>query len=187
MPSEPALRTARLALRRWRDRDRDGFAALNADPVVMAHFPALLSPERSDMVLDLIERGFDEDGFGLWAVEDRASGTLLGMTGLQRVPFLAPFTPAVEVGWRLFAFAWGRGYATEAATAALDHGFGAAGLDEIVAMTTPANTRSLAVMERLGMTHDADGDFDHPRVPASHPLRRHVLYRIGARAWSERG
>ncbi len=172
-----------MCLRRWRDCDRDGFAALNADPVVMAHFPSVLTRERSDAVMDLIEAGFDRDGFGLWAVQERASGELVGLTGLARVPFPAPSTPAVEVGWRLFPRFWGRGYATEAAAAALGFGFGAGGLAEIVAMTTPANTRSIAVMERLGMTRDAADDFDHPRLPAGHRLRRHVLYRILAGAW----
>jgi RimJ/RimL family protein N-acetyltransferase len=180
------LTTERLVLRRWRDDDRDAFAALNADAVVMEHFPAVLTRERSETVLDLIEAGFDEHGFGLWAVEERPGGRLLGMTGLQRVPFLAPFTPAVEVGWRLFPFAWGRGYATEAASAALDHGFGPARLPQIVALTTPANRRSLAVMERLGMTRDAADDFEHPRLPAGHRLRRHLLYRIDAGTWRPR-
>jgi ribosomal-protein-alanine N-acetyltransferase len=176
----PVLETERLRLRRWRDDDREAFAALNADPIVMAHFPALLSRERSDAVLDLIEGGFEDHGFGLWAVEQRDSGELLGMTGLQAVPFLAPFTPAVEVGWRLFTTAWGHGYATEAATASLRFGFETAGLAEIVAMTTPANARSIAVMERLRMSRERADDFEHPRLPAGHALRRHVLYRISA-------
>ena len=140
------LETERLVLRRWHEGDRAGFAAMNADPQVMEHFPSVYTRERSDMVMDAIEQGFEAHGFGLWALEERASGALLGMAGLQHVPFLAPFTPAVEVGWRLVPSAWGRGFATEAATAALAHGFEAAGLAEIVAMTAPANTRSQAVM-----------------------------------------
>jgi ribosomal-protein-alanine N-acetyltransferase len=174
------LQTERLLLRRWREDDREGFAALNADPVVMAHYPALLSRAESDALLERIEERFERDGFGLWAVEERSSGELLGVTGIQRVPFVAPFTPAVEVGWRLARAAWGYGYATEAATAALAFGFESVGLDEIVAMTTPPNRRSIAVMERLGMRRDPAGDFDHPRMPEGHELRRHILYRVRA-------
>jgi len=180
------LTTERLLLRRWRAGDREAFAALNADPEVMAHFPARLSRAESDAMVDRFEAGIEADGFGLWAVEERSSGVLLGATGLNRVGFAAPFVPAVEVGWRFVRAAWGQGFATEAAGAALSFGFDVAGLDEIVAMAVPHNERSLAVMDRLGMQRDPDGDFDHPRVPVG-PLRRHVLYRIDAPAWRERG
>jgi ribosomal-protein-alanine N-acetyltransferase len=179
------LETERLLLRRWREQDRDAFAAMNSDPVVMEHFVSVLSRAESDALLDRIEARFARDGFGLWAVEERGSGELLGFTGIQRVPFVAPFTPAVEVGWRLRRAVWGHGYATEAATAALAFGFGTAGLGEIVAMTTPSNERSIAVMERLGMRRDPDADFDHPRIPAGHPLRRHILYRVRAGVYSQ--
>jgi len=179
------LTTDRLLLRRWREEDRDGFAAMNSDPVVMEHFVSVLSRAESDALLDRIEAGFARDGFGLWALEERSSASLMGMTGIQRVPFCAPFTPAVEVGWRLRASAWGGGYATEAASAAVAFGFDTAGLEEIVAMTTPSNSRSIAVMERLGMQRDRDADFDHPRIPAGHPLRRHILYRVQAGVHSQ--
>jgi len=185
MPPDLALTTERLVLRRWRDGDRGAFAALNADPQVMAHFPARLSRAESDEMMDRLEAAFDADGFGFWAVEERGSGLLLGATGLNRVGFEAPFVPAVEVGWRFVRAAWGRGYATEAAGAALSFGFDDAGLDEIVAMAVPHNERSLAVMDRIGMRRDPDGDFDHPRVPPG-PLQRHVLYRIEASAWRKR-
>jgi ribosomal-protein-alanine N-acetyltransferase len=180
------LTTARLLLRQWRAEDRDAFAALNADPEVMAHFPARLSREESDAMMDRLEAGIEADGFGLWAVQERRTGVLLGTTGLGRVSFAAPFVPAVEVGWRFVRAAWGHGFATEAAGAALSFGFDAAELDEIVAMAVPHNRRSLAVMDRLGMQRDPDGDFDHPRVPVG-PLQRHVLYRIDAPAWRGRG
>jgi len=151
---------------------------MNADPVVMEHFPSLLTPGQSAALVDRIERHLDAEGFGLWAVEVPGVASFIGFVGLQRVAFEAPFTPAVEVGWRLDAAHWGRGYATEAALACLDVGFGPTGLDEIVSMTTPGNLRSQRVMERIGMRRDSDGDFDHPRIAEGHPLRRHVLYRL---------
>lgn len=163
-------------LRRWREDDKEPFAALNADPVVMEHFPATLSREDSDALAERIEAGFDEHGFGLWAVE--ADGEFIGFTGLSVPRFTAPFTPCVEIGWRLARSAWGRGYATEAARASLEDGFGRAGLTEVISFTAVQNVRSQAVMGRLGMTHDPADDFDHPALPAGHPLRRHVLYRI---------
>lgn len=152
----------------------------------MTHFPALLSREQSDAMIDYLETRFDLDGFGFWAIENRGSGLLLGAAGLNRVGFEAPFVPAVEVGWRFSRAAWGHGYATEAAAAALSFAFDVAGLEEIVAMAVPRNERSLAVMDRLGMRRDPNADFDHPRVPPG-PLQRHVLYRIDAQAWGERG
>ncbi len=172
------LRTERLLLRRWRPADRAPFAAMNADPRVMEHFPAPLTRAESDALVDRIEAAFETRGFGLWALEERAGGAFLGFTGLIEPTFAAPFTPAIEIGWRLAAPAWGHGYATEAARAALAFGFDEAGASEIVSMTTVANARSRAVMRRLGMTRDPADDFDHPLLPAGHPLRRHVLYRI---------
>jgi RimJ/RimL family protein N-acetyltransferase len=177
------LRTERLLLRRWREEDRDGFAALNADPVVMEHFPAPLTRARSDLVFDLFDVDLEANGFGIWAVDEVRSGELVGFAGLARVSFLAHFTPAVEVGWRLVPRAWGRGYATEAATAALGFAFETIGLDEVVSFTATTNRRSIAVMERLGMTHDGAEDFNHPQIASSHPLCRHVLYRASAERW----
>ena len=175
------LVTDRLILRRWRPEDRAPFAAMNADPVVMEHFPAPLTASESDALVDRIEAGFDARPFGLWALERRADGAFLGFTGLSDVGFDAHFTPAVEVGWRLAAFAWGQGYASEAARASLRHGFDTVGLAQIVSFTARRNTRSSAVMERIGMTRDPADDFDHPRLAAGHPLRPHVLYRIRPR------
>ena len=159
------LRTERLLLRRWRDQDRAPFAALNADPVVMEHFPATLTRVESDAMVDRIEAHFAEYGYGLWAVE--VDGRLAGFTGLAWQQGL-PFSPALEVGWRLAAECWGKGYATEAARAALDVGLRHA--PSIVSMTALANERSQRVMERLGLRRE--GEFDHPRSP-----ERHVLYR----------
>jgi RimJ/RimL family protein N-acetyltransferase len=120
-------------------------------------------------------------------VEVNDGAAFVGFVGLQHVNFEAPFAPAVEIGWRLARSAWGHGYATEAALATLEFGFEALELREIVACTTPANLRSRAVMERLGMTRDPREDFDHPEVAAGHPLCRHVLYRLDAAAWRTRG
>jgi RimJ/RimL family protein N-acetyltransferase len=174
----PELRTERLLLRRWRESDREPFAALNADPAVMEHFPATLARADSDLLIDRIEARFDELGYALWAVEVVDGGAFAGFVGLAPATFEAHFTPAVEVGWRLAREHWGRGYATEAARAVLAFGFGQVGLDEIVSFTVPANVRSWSVMERLGMTRDPADDFDHPVIPPGHPLRRHVLYRL---------
>ena len=173
------LQTERLVLRRWRDDDREPFAALNADPVVMEHFPAPLSRQESDALVDRIEAGFREHGFGWWAVE--ADGAFLGFTGLSVPSFEADFLPSVEIGWRLARSAWGRGLATEAATAALEVAFGPLGLAEVVSFTATTNSASEAVMRRIGMTRA--GTFEHPRVPEGHVLREHVLYRAEATTW----
>jgi RimJ/RimL family protein N-acetyltransferase len=179
----PLLATERLVLRGWRDTDREPFARLNADAKVMEHFPELLSRPASDAFVRRIETSFRERGYGLWAVERRSDGAFIGFAGLIEQTFEAPFTPAVEVGWRLALEAWGNGYATEAAREAIRFGFVQAGLDEIVSMTTLANARSRRVMEKLGMTHDPADDFEHPRVPPG-PLRRHVLYRLPRARWA---
>src|SRR5262249_53002688 len=152
--------------------------AMNADPRVMEHFPAPLSRAESDAAVARIERHFDDHGFGLWAVEVTGIVPFAGFVGLSVPNFTAPFMPCVEVGWRFAADCLGRGYGTEGARAAAAFGFEALGLDEIVSFTTSGNTRSIRVMERLGMTHDPIDDFDHPGLPADHPLRRHVLYRL---------
>jgi RimJ/RimL family protein N-acetyltransferase len=181
MGERDELGTPRLLLRRWRLSDRGPFASLNADPEVMEYFPSLLTREQSDRLVERIEAEFERRGHGLWALQTRAEAAFIGFAGLAAVPFEAGFTPAVEVGWRLARPAWGRGYATEAARAALAFGFDELGLDEIVSFAVPGNSRSLAVMERIGMKHDPAGDFDHPGLPAGHPLSRHLLYRVGSR------
>jgi RimJ/RimL family protein N-acetyltransferase len=172
------LETERLLLRGWHDDDRAAFAALNADPEVMRYFPSVLTRTESDAVVDRIVRSFEVDGFGLWAVEERASRRFLGFTGLARPGFDAHFMPAVEIGWRLARAAWGRGFATEAARASAAFAFDDLGLAELVSFTAEQNARSRAVMRRLGMWHASAGDFDHPDLPPGHPLRRHVLYRL---------
>ncbi|WP_243713324.1 GNAT family N-acetyltransferase [Actinomadura sp. 6K520] len=175
------MRTERLVMRRWTDGDREPFAALNADPEVMRHFPAPLTRAESDALIASFEARFEEDGFGFWALETAGAGEFVGFTGLSAVRFPAPFAPAVEIGWRLARSAWGHGYATEAARRALRFAFDG-GLDEVVSFTAAANARSRAVMERIGMTRDPADDFDHPLVADGHHLKRHVLYRITAAA-----
>lgn len=170
--------TRRLRLRQWSDTDLEPLAALNADPVVMRHFPTTLAPAESAAMLDRMRSRLAEEGWGLWALEIRNTGEFIGLTGLAIPRFDADFTPAVEVGWRLARRSWGQGYATEAARAAVAYGFDELELDEIVSFTTVANLASRAVMERLGMTHDSADDFDHPLLAEHHPLRRHVLYRL---------
>jgi ribosomal-protein-alanine N-acetyltransferase len=177
------IRTDRLLLRPWRPADRQPFARLNADPEVMEFFVSPLTREQSDAFVDRIEAGFAEHGFGVWAVEEVATGGFIGFTGLLHQTFEASFTPAFEIGYRLARHAWGHGYATEAAREAVRFGFEQAGLPEIVSMTAVGNVRSRAVMHKLGMTYDPADDFDHPRVPDGHPLKRHVLYRLTAQRW----
>lgn len=177
------LLTDRLLLRQWRESDRATWAALNADPEVMAHFPAPLTRAQSDAFVTWAAEHIRRHGWGLWAVEVRASGEFIGDIGLMEVTFDAPFAPAVEIGWRLAKEAWGHGYATEGAQAALAHGFRELGLDEIVSFTTTTNVPSQRVMQRIGMRHDASGDFEHPRIQRGDRLCRHVLYRIDAATW----
>jgi RimJ/RimL family protein N-acetyltransferase len=169
------IETPRLVLRRWREEDRAPFAALNADPAVMEYLPKVLEREESDA---LFERIVKTD---LFAVETQADGIFVGFIGLSRPRFEAHFTPCTEVAWRLTRAAWGHGYATEGARAALAFGFETLGLEEIVSFTVPANVRSRRVMEKLGMTHSPEDDFDHPAMPEGHPLRRHVFYRLRRR------
>jgi ribosomal-protein-alanine N-acetyltransferase len=172
------LQTDRLFLRDWEERDLGPFAAMNADPRVMEFFPSLCSRQESDEMVARLRQSIAENGFGFFALESRDSAEFIGFTGLFRPRFQAHFMPAVEIGWRLKADAWGQGYASEAARACLCHGFGCLGLEEIVAFTAAVNRRSIAVMERIGMTRRPDEDFEHPKLPERHPLRPHVLYRI---------
>src|SRR5688500_18589223 len=145
------LQTDRLILRAWRDDDLAPFAALGADPQVMEHLPALLTRDESDALVGRIRAHFDRHGFGLWAVEAPGVADFVGFVGLSVPAFEAPFMPAVEIGWRLGSPFWGRGYALEAAQAAMHDGFGRLGLAELVSMTVPDNQRSQRVMQRLGM------------------------------------
>lgn len=168
----------RIILRRWRPEDLDGLAAMHADPEVMRHLMPIDGRAGSDAVGARIQRHFDTHGFGLWVIDVPGVSAFIGYTGLVHVPYEATFTPAIEIGWRIQRAYWGHGYVSEAARLSLQDGFGRLGLREVIALTVPANVRSQAVMTRLGMRRDPAEDFDHPLVPAGHPLRRHVLYRL---------
>jgi RimJ/RimL family protein N-acetyltransferase len=172
------LTTPRLILRHWRHSDRIPFQAINADPRVMEFMPGPLFPQQSDDLIARIELHFHHHGFGLCAAEDIETKTLIGFIGLNIPSYDAPFMPAVEIGWRLAADYWGRGFATEGARAVVDHAFNALQLNSLVAFTVPGNLRSRRVMEKLGMTHNPADDFDHPSLPPGHRFRRHVLYRL---------
>jgi RimJ/RimL family protein N-acetyltransferase len=182
-PEEEIL-TDRLILRRWRASDREPFATMNADPLTMRFMPRLLEREQSDGFVDRIEDHFAGQGWGLWALEVRGQAPFIGFTGLWPAVLDAPFCPATEVGWRLTPSAWGQGYASEAARAALRVGFEGLGLPEIVSFTAVLNEPSWRVMERIGMRRDLDGDFDHPSIEPEHRLRPHVLYRLEASEWA---
>lgn len=178
MSDGPTLRTERLLLRPWRDADLDPYAALNADPEVMRFMPALLTRGESARSMESIRAHFAEHGYGRWAVEIPGVAPFIGFVGLGWAPFEAHFTPACEVGFRLAAAHWRKGYATEASRAAIDHGFTRAGLDEIVSFTATINLPSQGVMKKLGLRRDPADDFDHPNLPSGHRLRRHVLFRL---------
>jgi RimJ/RimL family protein N-acetyltransferase len=173
-----ALRTPRLLLREWRDADIEPFVALSADAEVMELLLGPFDRARSELWAAGKRDFWRENRYGEWVVEAPGEAEFVGVVGLSRITYEARFTPTVEAAWRLARPYWGRGYAYEAARAAIEDGFARIGLTEIVAVTTPANRRSWRVMERLGMVRDLDGDFDHPRVPGGHPLKRHVLYRL---------
>lgn len=183
----PTLTTERLVLRPWRDSDLEPFAALNADPAVMEHFPATLTTAQATALAEGIREDMAERGFGWWAAEAPGVAPFIGFIGLSVPEFGAHFLPpgkrVVEVGWRLARAHWGHGYATEGARACLRFGFQELRLPEIVSFTAVQNTRSQAVMQRLGMRRDPADDFDHPKLPPGHRLARHVLYRLNCTEW----
>lgn len=170
------LRTEQLLLRQWRESDRDPWAALNADPEVMRHFPSTLTREQSDDFVDRHHALIEQQGWGLWAAEVPGVAPFIGFIGLNPPGFDAEFTPCVEVGWRLASAHWGKGYAPEGARAVLAHAWDGLGLDDVVSFTVVGNANSRRVMEKIGMTFERE--FDHPSLPPGDPLRRHVLYRI---------
>ena len=176
------IATDRLILRDWTESDLAPFAEMNACPQVCEFLSRTLSKEQSDTFVRNIADHFRGNGYGLYALEVKASGTFIGFTGLSVPSFAAHFMPTVEIGWRLARAYWGQGYATEAAKAVIAHGFDRLGLREIVSFTVPANMRSRAVMEKIGLRRDGRDDFDHPKLPEGHRLRRHVLYRL-QRSW----
>ncbi len=176
--STTTLKTKRLILRSWKEGDLEPFARLNADPRVMEYFPSVLSKEESDQMVKRIQAKIEERGWGWWAVSAPGVADFIGFIGLNAVTFSAHFSPAVEIGWRLAFDYWGKGFATEGALACLKYGFETLHLSEIVSFTAVKNSRSRAVMEKIGMHRDPKDDFDRPELEEGHPLRRHVLYRI---------
>ena len=169
--------SARVRLRQWKTQDRAPFAQLNADPQVMEHFPGTLTRAESDAMVDRLHRFIARNGWGFWAAEHRDSGQFMGFVGLNVPTAALPFAPCVEIGWRLLPDYWGQGLAHEAANAALQVAFLQLELDEVVAFTALSNTRSMTLMQRLGMRRSAD-TFEHPALPRGHRLRSHCLYRI---------
>jgi RimJ/RimL family protein N-acetyltransferase len=176
-PSE--LVTSRLRLRRLRDEDIEPFAAMNADVRVMEFFPRPWSPEESKAALVRIEEGFQDRGFGIYAVDCQSA--FAGIVGLSVPSFEAHFTPCVEILWRLIPQFWERGFASEAAEAVLKMGYQTLAIPEVVAFTVVDNVRSISVMERLGMQRDLTEDFNHPAVEESR-LKGHLLYRAYVRS-----
>jgi len=175
-----SLETPRLLLRQWQASDIESFAAMNGDPRVMEFFPALMKADQSREMVKNIEAHFQRNGFGLWAAELRQTGEFIGFVGLSRPTFEAHFTPCVEIGWRLAHAFWGQGYAPEAAQEVIRAGFEQLNLAEIVSFTATINTRSIRVMEKIGMHSQPSETFAHPRLADGHPLQMHVLYRISS-------
>lgn len=172
------LETERLLLRNWQPEDLQPFSLINQDPIVMKHFPNTLDLKQTQALVERIEKHFSEHGYGLYACILKETQQCIGFVGLNQPSFDAPFMPAVEIGWRLAFDCHGKGYATEAARQILNFAFTELGLDEVISFTVPANKPSIRVMEKIGMIRDLNGDFFHPALPAGHPLKLHVLYRL---------
>jgi RimJ/RimL family protein N-acetyltransferase len=174
------LATPRLLLRPWQDRDREPFAAINADPIVMTYFAAPMTLSETDETMARYNMQLARDGFTMFAAEETATGELIGIIGMQTMHTIVPNLPqpAVEIGWRLRRESQGQGLATEGARALIEHAFNKLHLPELAAITATGNAASRRVMEKLGMTHRPDLDFDHPGIPTGHPHQRHVLYQL---------
>ncbi|MCC6597702.1 MAG: GNAT family N-acetyltransferase [Alphaproteobacteria bacterium] len=171
------IETPRLILREWKESDRAPFASINQDPLVMEHLPRALDEKASNKLVDRFQKNIKENGYGLYAIERKEDGEFVGFAGLEKVPFDAHFTPAVEIAWRLDYEYWGQGYGMETGKAILDHAFNKLGMKEVVAFTVHDNARTISLLEKLGMKHDTEGDFDYPGLRKGHPFGRFVLYR----------
>lgn len=172
------LETERLILRAWHDDDLELMLDINQDPKVMEYFPSVLGLAETDLLIQKIRKHYDEHGFTLYAVERKDTHEFIGFIGLLSVGFEAKFTPAFEIGWRLSSEHWGQGFAPEGAQAVLDYAFNELDIPEIVSFTTVGNLKSRRVMEKIGLTHNPDDDFEHPKLPDDSPLKRHVLYKL---------
>ncbi len=177
------IETERLILREWKEEDKAPFARMNADPMVMEFFPRRLTENDSNHLVDRFQKHFETSGFGFYAVELKKTGDFMGFAGLQAVEMAVPFTPAVEIAWRLDYEYWGKGYATEAAQTVLGHGFTELKLKEIVAYAVHDNSRAIKLIEKIGMKRDPKMDFDYPHLPKDHPLGRFVLYRMAKKQY----
>ncbi len=182
MPTE--IQTDRLLLRQWRSTDLPAFRAMSACDEVMKYFPNKLSATESDALADRLSKLISSRGWGLWAVEERSSKKFIGFTGLHQAPEALPFSPALEIGWRLSKESWGKGFATEAAKAALDFAFKKLESQEIVSFTSLNNLASQRVMQRIGL-ENTESNFLHPNIPADSPLKEHVLYKITSKQWAQ--
>jgi RimJ/RimL family protein N-acetyltransferase len=172
------IETERLILRTWQAEDADSYFQINQDPKVIEFLAGSMSIEQVYDFITKTNEHQEDHGYSLWAAELKNTNELAGFIGLRYIDFDLPFTPAVEIGWRLGSQYWGKGYATEGAKAVLDFGFNKLGLTEIVSFTVPANKRSIAVMKRIGIKRDKSGDFAHPKLSSDHPLSLHILYRL---------
>lgn len=177
------LQTPRLILRTWQESDIPLMAAISSDPVVMEFFPSLQDYDHTQKMVEYIMQHHEQHGYGLYAVELKDTQEFIGFVGLDRTRFTIPSiqlenVEVVEIGWRLSAKHWNKGYATEAATAVLNYAFNVLKIPEIFSFTAVVNQRSRHVMEKIGLQYSSDFDFDHPKLPEGHPLRRHVLYRL---------
>lgn len=172
------IETERLILRTWEKEDAEAYFQINQDPKVIEFLLGPLTMEQvNDFILQMNSQS-DKRGYAAWAVCLKETSELIGFIGLNYIEWESPFTPAVEVAWRLGSQFWGRGYATEGAKAALEYGFKNCGLKEIIAITVPANVRSIRVMEKIGLKRDFNNDFAHPKLSIDHPLSQHILYRL---------
>ncbi|MGE6441810.1 GNAT family N-acetyltransferase [Psychrobacter sp. NPDC078409] len=178
------IETERLYLRQWQASDFAPFAEMNANPEVMEYFPKLLTTSMSNAIAKKCQSLINDNGWGFWAVSLKETDTFIGMVGLNHTHADMPFSPAVEIAWRLHNDYWGLGYATEAARASLNFAFDTLGLDEVVAFTAVINKRSQLVMERLGMTNTQE-NFFHPMLESNHRLAEHVLYKTTRQQWKD--
>lgn len=174
------IETERLILRTWEQKDAEPYFHINQDPKVLEFLRGPLTMQQINDFIPAVNQHQEKHGYTLWATELKETGQLIGFVGLNYTDWPAPFTPAVEIGWRLGSQYWQKGYATEAAKASLDYGFKKCKLQEIVSFTVPANIRSIRVMEKIGLKRDWNGDFSHPKLPIDHQLSLHVLYRLKA-------
>lgn len=172
------LETDRLILRTLEMSDLEEMTKINQDPKVMEFFPGLQDKEQTKAFIERVQKHYNEHGYSLFAVVLTEMNTFIGFVGLLTVGFNEHFTPATEIGWRLSSNYWGKGFATEAARAVLEYAFDVLNIESLVSFTTVDNLKSRRVMENLGMTHNTEDDFDHPKLDVNSPLRRHVLYRI---------